>query len=349
MRVDDGTKSFLAGEDLARHRVVKLTTTAQQVTYVDSGADSPIGVTKAAIASGLFGPVWLFTKEGTITCTASEAITVNTLVYPDVDGKVSDAGLGDPIGRALQAATADNDEIEVLPLATAGALDGALGTFGDHVVQDDFDVYVTAVTGPFDSTITDSGSAAVGAGINGDLLIHPSDGSVVDNDQSYVHQAEETFLFAANKPLYWEARVKITEAATDTANIMVGVKDAWAAESILDDGAGPPTSYSGLVIYKVDGGTVFLAEASIAGTQTTITLDSTTATTGTWFVLAAEFLPTSATAATVNVYIDGVLVGTASFTFTSATEMEMGCGVKTGASTTEDLLNVDYMLCRQTR
>ena len=349
MREDTGTRGFRAAEALAIHRLVKLNgSTAESIVYADAG-DAAIGSTVKAVANaGLVG-VWLLaSKPGTLTCIAAGAITVNALVYTANDGKVSSSATGEPVGRALKATTADGDLLEVLPIATTDQLGSAASIFE---VFDDFHIYTTVSTGPFATTATDSGTITVAdGGVGGVALVAASDGSVADNDESYLHQAFETFLFANAKPLWFECRVALTEANTDDANVAVGVKDAWAADSILDDGAGPSASYSGALFFKVDGGTVWQAECSIAGTQTTVTLTGASFPgDGTYQRMGIEFIPTSSTIATVNFYIDGVLVGsTAAFTYTSATHMEAGVGVKNG-DTNAEILNVDYIRCSQVR
>lgn len=113
MREDSGFRSFTAGEALAAHRLVKLS--AGKVVYADAG-DQPIGATMAAAADGQLVAVKLLSAAGTLTCIASGAVTAGAAVMPQNDGKVDDAATGKPVGIALNAATADGDPVEVLPL-----------------------------------------------------------------------------------------------------------------------------------------------------------------------------------------------------------------------------------------
>lgn len=348
-REDTGTRTFTAAEAIAIHLLVKLNgSTAESVVLADAG-DAAIGASVKAVANAQLVPVWLLaSKPGTLTLTAAGAITVNALVYTAANGKVSANATGEPVGKALSATSADGELLEVLASATTDQLGAASGIFE---VFDDFHAFVTASTGDFSSTISNSGTAAVvDGGVGGILPIVASDGSAADNDETYVHQTFETFLFADAKPLWFETRVNLTEANVDDANVMVGVKDAWGADSILDDAGGPPASYTGAVFYKIDGGTDWLAEVSIGATQTAVTLTGASFPgDGTNQILAIEFIPTSSTLATVNFYIDGVLVGsTTTFTYTSATHMEAGAGVKNGSANNETL-NVDYIRCSQVR
>lgn len=208
------------------------------------------------------------------------------------------------------------------------------------------------------TTLTDSGTASVGDAAGGILALVPSDGTVADNDEAYVESANEVFKFAANKPLLFEARVQFTEANTDDANILVGVQDAVGANSLVDNGGGPASSYSGANFHKVDGGTVWICETSNSTTQTTTELSATNANNlakkavtagGTSYqTLRIEYMPYSSTNAYVSFFVDGVLVAQHDYVFTSATEMQVALGVKNGGANNE-LLNVDYVVCTQER
>lgn len=225
-----------------------------------------------------------------------------------------------------------------------------------HIVADDFCKDYDAAE--WISVLTDSGTASVGDAVGGIMALVPSDGTVADNDEAYLKSPNETFLFANNKPLIFEARVQFTEANTDDANVIVGVKDAVAANTILDDGGGPAASYSGAVFFKTDGATNWQVETSLAGTQTTTDLTASnannlakrtmTAGGSAYQVLRLEFLPYSSTNAYVNFYIDGVQVAQHDYVYTSATEMQICLGVKNGFTNLETL-NVDYAICAQAR
>jgi hypothetical protein len=181
---------------------------------------------------------------------------------------------------------------------------------------------------------------------------------VADNDEAYVESANEVFKFAADKPLLFESRVQFTEANTDDANVLVGLMDAVGANSLQDNGAGPPASYSGAVFFKVDGGTVWQTETSNSTTQTTNELTAAnvnnlakravTAGGAAYQTLRIECMPYSATNAYVSFFVDGVLCAQHDYIFTSATEMQIVFGVKNGGANNETL-NVDYVSCTQSR
>lgn len=339
---DDNVRTFTAGEAIGAYILVKLS--GDFTASIAGLADNAIGVSREAVASGAEVGVFLLNKKGTVKMTASGTITQNAAVYATSSGKISATIVGRKIGYALESASADGDIIEILPIP----LEDPNDKLARVELFDDFFHFTT--TENFTSILTDSGTAAVSDGARGLLTITASDGTVADNDEAYVSSTAEAFLFADAKPLYFESRVALTEANTDDANVIVGLADAFAANTLLDDGAGPKASYSGAVFYKVDGGTAWLAECSIAGTQTAVTLTGATFPgDGTYQVLGIEFIPTSATVASVNFFIDGVEVGsTDAFTYTSATDMEIGAGVKNGGANNEALI-VDYLFCSQVR
>lgn len=225
-------------------------------------------------------------------------------------------------------------------------------TFG---IFDDFTDDQSDIT--WVDTITDTGTVTIGDAVGGIVALVPSDGTVADNDEAYIESPNEVFKFAADKPIICEAKVQFTEANTDDANIFFGLMDAIGANSLVDDGAGPKTSYSGAVFYKVDGGTNWWVEASLGATQTAVeltatnSLDKTAKTAGgaSYQKLRIEFRPYSSTAADVLYFIDDVHVyKITGFVYTSATEMQVGAGVKNGGANLETL-NIDYIGCYQLR
>jgi len=140
-----------------------------------------------------------------------------------------------------------------------------------------------------------------------------------------------------------QALVNYTEAATDDANVLVGLMDAPGANSLVDDGAGPKSSYTGAVIYKVDGETTWKFETSIAGDQVTSTSTATAG--GSDQLLEIDILPVSSTTAEVVPKVNGQqLIDSTSgdlirhtVTIASATQMAAVVGVKAGGATSEVL------------
>lgn len=222
------------------------------------------------------------------------------------------------------------------------------------IFQDDF-TQTNNTTNLYTATLTDSGTATVVDGARGILPIVASDGTVADNDESYVQTKIENWLFADNKPMRCGAYVQFTEANTDDANIGFGLLNAPVANTLVDDGAGIRTTGSGVAIYKVDGGTVWKCVTMMNGTQTVST--STTSAGGSAYqLLEIEVVDHSPTEIEVVFLVDGkYLVDSTSgqrivhrVTISSATEMAMWAGVKNGGANLETL-NVDYWYCEAAR
>ena len=177
-----------------------------------------------------------------------------------------------------------------------------------------------------------------------------------DNNEAYVESTNELFKFADDKPLTFEARVQYAEAATDDANILVGLMDAPGANSLIDNGGGPKATYDGAVFFKEDGQTVWSVESSNAGTQVSTqltaanSLDNSAKTAGgtAYQTLRIEVQPLTSADAEVRFFIDGVHVAKHSISLSGLAEMALVAGVKAGGANSE-VLSVDYIGCYQLR
>ena len=124
MSINEGHKTFKAGEALAAKRRVKIesgtVTDPPEVVYADAG-EQHIGVTEYAVADGDLVSIRLRTSGGTQEATAAGAFSVGATLYGAADGKIDDASSGTAIGIALEAATADGDEVEWDDFTVQGA------------------------------------------------------------------------------------------------------------------------------------------------------------------------------------------------------------------------------------
>ena len=222
-----------------------------------------------------------------------------------------------------------------------------------HGVVDDFPAKDTNV---WTTTATDSGTAAVGDAAGGVVTLAPSDGTVADNDEVYL-LTKELYKIVSGKPIKLLAYVKFTEANTDDANVFVGLMDGVAADSIVDNGAGPKTSFSGAGFFKVDGGTTWKVIYSDGSTQTIkeltadISYDGVLKTAGgsSYQKLEIEIVPHTSTACDITFMIDDVVVyKMKDKTYASATEMSLVVGAKNGGANNESIL-VDYIGALQKR
>mgnify|MGYP001574456471 FL=1 len=177
-----------------------------------------------------------------------------------------------------------------------------------------------------------------------------------DNDEIYFVPTIKSFLIAADKQLYFEARIQYTEGATDDNNVMVGWLSTGAANTLIDDGGGPVASATMAVIYKIDGGTVWRCRSQIgAAVGKTDTISDSTAGGSAYQVLGVEVNPYSSTKAKVIYTIDGNPLRetngdaiTHDLTYTNAVAMGPFFGVKNGSATAEVTL-CDYIAAFQDR
>lgn len=115
MFTEDGTKTFIADEAIAQYARVKFDSDGRVTTA--GLADQDIGVAMlAAAAAGDAIPVKFRNAPGTVPMIAIEALAVGALVYTEASGKIQDTAASTAylVGRALEAATADGDIIEVV-------------------------------------------------------------------------------------------------------------------------------------------------------------------------------------------------------------------------------------------
>lgn len=214
-----------------------------------------------------------------------------------------------------------------------------------HLFFDDFFM--------FDSTATVGKYAIVEDGTPTQAQIDAAGGvlsiatDVNNNDEAYVSSIAENWLFAASKPLWFEARVALTEANTDDANIIVGLSDTVGANTLIDNGAGPAASYDGAVWFKVDGGTVWQFETSNAGTQVT-TASAGAFVSNTFYRVGFIFNPNDGTTGIVTPYLNGVRGTPQNITLAGLEEMHVLFGVKAGGAAAETL-RVDYAKVIQAR
>jgi hypothetical protein len=112
-----GFKAFIANEAITRHLAVKLTTSTGDYVSVCGSNEANIGFADETVASGEYVTVKLKNMGGTFKSTASAAVSAGGALYNQASGKVSSVSGGTQRYVALEAADADGDIIEVLPVA----------------------------------------------------------------------------------------------------------------------------------------------------------------------------------------------------------------------------------------
>lgn len=114
-KVDGNTRTFVAGETIERGLLVRLS--AAETVSIAGLAQTPIAVATRRVPAGEQGAFDLLSKAGTVQCKAGGAFSAGAVVYGRAAGLVDDISTSSAvkIGVALEAATAANDIIEVLP------------------------------------------------------------------------------------------------------------------------------------------------------------------------------------------------------------------------------------------
>lgn len=196
-------------------------------------------------------------------------------------------------------------------------------------------------------TNTDGGGITINDIHGGTASVQPSDATVGDNDESYVHTEGKVFTVAADKFIYAACRYRLDEANVDDGNVIFGFSSAAIANTLQDDGAGPPATYDGAVFFKVDGGTVWQVESSNAGDQTTKT-DGPAFADDTYVVQEVLIHPNDGVTAHVYFIQDGTLVVRQNLTVSGLEAMFLVLGVKNGGANEEEL-EVDWVLAKATR
>lgn len=219
--------------------------------------------------------------------------------------------------------------------------------FVDHFIFEDTAMWTTVAT--------DSGTTAVGDAVGGVISLAPSDVTVADNDEVYLHSSSEVFIFANDKPIDFEVLINFTEANTDDANVFVGLADDVAADLIVDDGAGMKTSGSMVGFYKVDGGTnwnIIFSEGSNQQTAELTAVNSLTKTAVTSgggvdqkLACQVRFLAGSRLEVIYKVD-DKAVYKLTDLTYAGATEMAFCVGAKNG-DTNNESIGVNYAACYQ--
>ncbi len=119
---NSGWASFKAAGAIPAH--ARVTISAAGVVDVAGLTDTGIGTAEhPAIAAGADVRVKLWSAPGTHKVIASEAFAVAAPLYTESDGEVQDTAQATsfPIGIAVEAAGADQDVVEMVPI-TSGAV-----------------------------------------------------------------------------------------------------------------------------------------------------------------------------------------------------------------------------------
>lgn len=160
-----------------------------------------------------------------------------------------------------------------------------------------------------------------------------------DENEVALFSTKAKFLLMANKSIRTYALVDITELASNTDNFAAGLCNAaTGADILVDAGAGPKASFSGAMIYKVDGGSVWRFRSSLG---TTYTDAISTTSVGGEQTLEVAIVPFSATQVWAIPLVNGKQLQDSTgayikhaITFSGAAAMSDFVYAKTGTGTT---------------
>ena len=223
-----------------------------------------------------------------------------------------------------------------MKLADRGPLYGVRRSF---IIEDQFPYYIDLDL--WTKLASDGGSsvAHVGDGVPPTVLLTTG---ATNNNECMLRSTNESFLFAADKPIFGSVRLQYAEANTDDAAIFAGFVNAAGADLIPDGGASMKTTASGFGIYKRKDATVWRAWSSLSTTQTD-TASTKTAGGSAYQVLEFEAEPVNSTEVRVTYKVDGQELLDSNgnkiahlITFSGATEMHfVPCYVKAGGANSE--------------
>lgn len=151
--------TLITGAALAAKRLVKLSS-GEVVYNTATATDQPIGVCDYAVADGYEASIMTLSEDGTIEMTAAGAISLDADVYAAADGKIqalpATGGAYRKIGIAMEAATADDDIIEVLPYdrATTESVATALTAVAPVIVPGSVNT-IDSTSNAVDATLAD--------------------------------------------------------------------------------------------------------------------------------------------------------------------------------------------------
>ena len=114
MKNNTGYRSFVANATIPYGARVELS--SGKLILGSATAANHLGIAQNDAVADQVVTVALTNAPGTQEMIAGAAITAGVLVYAAANGKILSTSNGNPLGRALQAASADGDIIEVAPV-----------------------------------------------------------------------------------------------------------------------------------------------------------------------------------------------------------------------------------------
>jgi len=289
------------------------------------------GLSVSVSAANIYADENKTAKTNPITGTITNGVVSFWIEATSVDVIVSTANGGISVKRTLAAETADHRI--VLP-THQNVLEKAMPPV------EFFDDFLGGyVSGDRWTLATDTdGTATIDDARDGILSLLTGG---TDNDGSTLSSTDEIFLADTDKNIFFEARVKLTEANDDDANIYVGLCDIVTVDTMQDDAGGPAGTLDGIGFYKLDGNMYWEFETSNA-TTVNANSDMVAFESGTWYRLGFKYDYNDGVTAKVTPYVNGKAYAPVDLTISGMAEMNVTLSVKAGGNNAETL-KVDYV------
>ncbi len=169
------------------------------------------------------------------------------------------------------------------------------------------------------------------------------------NDYHLMSSTKKNFQFLAGKPVLFEAEFSCTEAATNQANLCMGLTSVTTTGFMATANGGPPSSFSGAMFYKTGGG-MSLGFITSNGSAQKNNTSLFTLVSGNTYRVGFRFQPLDTTQALITPYVydvtNGVYVNTDGKSSTGLSHkillsglaaMNVAYGVVAGSSAAETL------------
>ena len=366
---EGNVKTFTAGEALAVNRRVKYNSSSA-VVYSDAGEDW-IGTTIEACDDAAQVAVRLRTAAGTHKMVAAGAFSSNAELYGAADGKVDDTASGTLIARALEAATADGDVVEVvvltnLRIAATSARSRAATALPTAAIWDNFNLEEMR-SNPMAGSLLEldfthgellpscnfqdaASLIALLPGTAGEGILTVF--TTTDNQAAELQWPSCPITSSGGQPWAIEMRVKPGQIANTEGGWFVGLMagDSALAGDLIADGA--TLADVGLIGFQnkeADGDILDVIYDKAGQAQNEHDDDYVTLVAGTYITVGLHY-----NGSTIAMYLNGVATGTAisaadivAADFPAADILVPTIAMKSGAGAADVQLDTDWIVCAQ--
>lgn len=172
--------------------------------------------------------------------------------------------------------------------------------------------------------------------------------AAADNDYHGHRSVNKTFVFAAGKPLFFDAKFRVAEATTSESTWWFGFGDTTTTGGFGTDTNGPLASFTGALVYKTPETAMTVnAQVSAATVKSTV---SAIATSVTNTYSRAQLYWDGVSSITPHFFNGTTWTALSPLPFTAGTTaMYLMAGIKAGPTAAAETLQIDYMRVCQLR